>query len=264
MNKCVLLVVAVLSGPGGATLRTFDALTGDLIVERRLHKAELGRLFQPADLGSQLAFPTKTDSADVSNSDVYVLSDGHVLRSVDSLTGEIKWQWSAEDQGYVIVHARIFGGIANGRANRSLVIYSKIVPTPDAIYLVGLAKSVASYTLHISIIAPSTGTLITSGDIPSSIRDGLTDFLVLSDSSSARITWLEQGTLKSITLCPELKGKPLAVQSTSFKAIKDVGLRDKGYFVAIKSDDTARVMKISGDGKNIKGISEFPDSVSIV
>lgn len=113
------------------------------------------------------------------------------------------------------------------------------------------------------MISPSTGALITNGAIPSSIQNGLTDFLVISDTLSARVVWLEQGTLKSITLTPELQEKSLYIKSTSFKAIQNVGLMDKGYFVALRGDGTSRVMKISNDGKNIKGIAEFADSVSI-
>lgn len=97
--KYVSIVVAVLSGPGGATLRTFDALTGGLVIEKRLHEPALGKLFEPADLGSQIAFPSKADGP--SKDDAYILTDGHALRSIDCLTGQLKWQWLSEDQGYV-------------------------------------------------------------------------------------------------------------------------------------------------------------------
>lgn len=148
-------------------------------------------------------------------------------------------------------------------AYRSLVVHSKAIPTPDAIYLVGLSKNIASYSLHITVISPSTGELIGTGAVPSTILNGLTDFLVLSESasSSARVVWLEEGTLKSVNLTPELKEKPVSVKSASFKALRDVGLREQGHFVALKDDGTARVMKLSDDGKNIKGISEFAESV---
>lgn len=39
--------VAVLSGPGGATLRTFDALHGHLTVEKQLHALQLAILSRP-------------------------------------------------------------------------------------------------------------------------------------------------------------------------------------------------------------------------
>ena len=41
------VVVAAVSGTGGATLRLLDVTTGELLVERRLHKPEAGRLFEP-------------------------------------------------------------------------------------------------------------------------------------------------------------------------------------------------------------------------
>lgn len=81
---------------GGATLRTLNVLTGDLIVEKRLHKPELGKLFEPADLGSHIVFPF------ASSNDAVVLSEGYVLRGIDVATGQEKWKWAAEDQGYVV------------------------------------------------------------------------------------------------------------------------------------------------------------------
>jgi hypothetical protein len=88
-----LSVVVSLSGPGGATLRSFDALTGQLLVERRLRTPELAN---PSDLGTDLAFVH--DSSDI-HSDVFVLTNGHTVLRLDGLSGKTKWSWTSPDQG---------------------------------------------------------------------------------------------------------------------------------------------------------------------
>lgn len=85
------LVVVALSGPGGSTFRSFDALSGDLIAEIRLHHPEAGLLFEPPDVGTSIVF------VGGSLSDAYVLTNGHVLRRIDTLKGEVKWEWRSVD-----------------------------------------------------------------------------------------------------------------------------------------------------------------------
>lgn len=80
--------VAAVSGVGGATLRTFDVVTGDLLSELRLHSADTGRLLEPDTTGLSLAFDSATDSQ------LYVLSNGKSVRRVDADTGLIRWSWS--------------------------------------------------------------------------------------------------------------------------------------------------------------------------
>ncbi|EDR05958.1 uncharacterized protein LACBIDRAFT_302146 [Laccaria bicolor S238N-H82] len=51
--------VAVLSSPGGATLRTYNALHGHLIAEKQLHAPQLPVLSEPRYLGKLVAFKVK-------------------------------------------------------------------------------------------------------------------------------------------------------------------------------------------------------------
>lgn len=82
-----------MSGSGGATLHLLDVTAGDLLVEKRLHNSESGRLFEPETLGTALAFdPTGQDH------DVFVLSNGYILRRVDGKNGEVEWGWTAPDE----------------------------------------------------------------------------------------------------------------------------------------------------------------------
>ncbi|KAI0069755.1 hypothetical protein K474DRAFT_1713951 [Panus rudis PR-1116 ss-1] len=126
--------------------------------------------------------------------------------------------------------------------SRSLVIYSDVVATPDAIYLLGLAKSFASYTLHVSTLVPTTGELVHETSVSSSITGGPEDLVVLSRPSAYRpvVAWLEQGRIHSLALSPELHSskaiKPTVNKGSTYLRLQDVGLRDEGLFVGIKED----------------------------
>ncbi|KAH9886661.1 DUF1620-domain-containing protein [Cubamyces lactineus] len=233
-------VVAALSGLGGAYLRLFDTLSGDLLLESRLHSPEVGRLFEPEALGAAVAF-----GAGEQAKDVYVLTDGHVLRCIDRHTGDVKWGWSAPDQ-------------------TSLVIYSKIVATPSTVYLLGLAKSFSSYTLHVTSISPATGELVASSAIPSSVTTGFSDVVVLRDLRAPELdphlVWLEEKVLKSFQLTPGLKAKPAVNKGVAYKSVHDVGVSEYGQLVAVKEDGSGRVIRLSSEG--LKVIWEYSDSDS--
>ncbi|KII83787.1 hypothetical protein PLICRDRAFT_147866 [Plicaturopsis crispa FD-325 SS-3] len=232
-------VVAALSGPGGATLRTFDSLTGDLLLEQRLHSIESGLLMEPADLGTAVAFATEGSSTFI-----FVLTNGHTLRKVDAVTGELKWSWSASD-------------------DISLVVHSKIVVTSSAIYLIGLAKSLKSYTLHATALSTSTGEVLSSANVPSSIDNGLTDFITVSRGDHADIVWIEKDTVRFIPLLPELKTKATYyLKAASYKQIIDLGLAGHGQFVAIKADGSSRVVGLDSEGTALSVLWDFPDSVT--
>ena len=48
----------------------------------------------------------------------------------------------------------------------------------------------------------------------------------------------------------------------TYKKITDVGLSDKGFFVATKKDGNSRVMTLDSAGSGMKGIWDFDNSVS--
>ncbi|KAL1943370.1 hypothetical protein VTO73DRAFT_4445 [Trametes versicolor] len=233
-------VVAALSGVGGANLRLFDAIEGDLLLETQLHSPEAGRLFEPETLGTAISFGSGEQAGDV-----FVLTDGHILRSIDRRTGDVKWGWSAPDQ-------------------TSLVVYSKILVTPSAIYLLGLANSFASYTLHISTLSPTTGELIASGNVPSSVTTGFTDVVVVRDHRTSEvephIVWLEDKVIKYYTLTPSLKVKPAVIKGATYRSLRDVGVSAYGQFVAVQEDGSGRVIRLNSEG--LKVIWDFADSAT--
>lgn len=145
----------------------------------------------------------------------------------------------------------------------SLVAYSKIVATPTTVYLVGLAKSFASYTIHITALSATTGELLGTGHIPSSVANGMTDFFELRDVQNdqvpTRVVWIEGSSVRYFSLTPELKEKPMGLKGPVFKSIHDVGLLEHGQFVALKEDDTALVIRAVPEG--FRQIWEFAESV---
>ena len=146
---------------------------------------------------------------------------------------------------------------------RSLVIYSKIVATPSTVYLLGLAKSFSSYTLHVTSLSPVTGELVASSAIPSSVTTGFSDVVVLRDlrvpELDAHLVWLEDKILKSFQLTPGLKDKPAVNKGVSYKSVHDVGVSEYGQLVAVKDDGSGRVIRLSSEG--LKVIWEYTDSV---
>lgn len=144
------------------------------------------------------------------------------------------------------------------------MIHTKLVLSPSALYLVGIAKSTETYTFHVTSLVPETGELITSANIPSSIKEPMSDFFVLSNgiSNNNRVVWLEEGSLKHVSLVPELNSKPVYVKHAEFEQLIDVGLLEHGHAVALKKGGVARIVKLIDNG--IKTVYEFENSVGSV
>lgn len=146
----------------------------------------------------------------------------------------------------------------------SLVIYSKLVIASDTVYAIGLAKSVSSYTIHVTSLSAETGQVISSVNVPSSIANFVADVVTLSRTASAspRIAWLEQHTIRSVLLTPKLNEKPSSASKAEYAQLLDVGISGHGQLVAIRQDGSARVMKLVDKSPGIQAVWEFRDSVS--
>lgn len=150
----------------------------------------------------------------------------------------------------------------------SLTMYSKLVATADAVYVVGVSKSFASFTLHITSLNPSTGAVLSTRPVSSSITEPLSELLVLSSSHpdsqgklrNSHVVWLEQGILKYVLLTSKLDGKTKSLKGLSIRKIVDAGLSDNGHFVAITVAGVNKVVMMEGD--NVKDVLEFEGVVS--
>ncbi|KAF9075476.1 DUF1620-domain-containing protein [Rhodocollybia butyracea] len=194
-------VVASLSGTGGATLRTFNMLSGEPLIEKRLHEPETGLLIQPNNLGTFIAFGNKSH-------EIYTLTNGRIVNCFHN--GEILWTWRAQDHS-------------------SQILYSTIQTTDDAVYVVGLASSFASYVLHVVALSPLTGEVLASASVPSTISNGLDEFLVLSDM----VVWIEKSSIKSFALSPSLSGRSRTLPAASYEKLVNIGLGSHGMFIAV-------------------------------
>jgi hypothetical protein len=92
-EKRAHIVIAALSGPGGAILRLFDTASGALLLEKHLHAPTAGRLEAP-DRGAAVAF---VDVDGHARPDLLVLTNGHELRRLTG-DGALVWAWTASDQ----------------------------------------------------------------------------------------------------------------------------------------------------------------------
>ena len=101
--------------------------------------------------------------------------------------------------------------------------------------------------------------------IPSHIHNGLTDFLVLSDETSEDpfVVWIEHGPsqLRFASLTPELKGQEKTLRGATFKSVINVGLNERGYFVALRGDGSGMVLRLDRASKGIRDVWEFSESV---
>ncbi|KAF8577387.1 DUF1620-domain-containing protein [Ramaria rubella] len=229
--------VATLSGPGGAHLRSYDAINGHLVFDSRLHKPDTGRLLEPVSIGQDLAFSVDRTS------DLFALTNANTVRRVNGLTGETNWEWTSEDRS-------------------SSVLYCKIVTAELTTYIVGFTKSFNAYTLRVVALNSSTGLVLSSADIPSNVN-GPFDFVALTSSRTPQpmIAWLEDGYIRTASLNTELKIKPKILRDDIYKELKDVGIADAGIVVALKRDGTSHVLRVVQE-TNVKKVWEFANSAA--
>ena len=126
-----------------------------------------------------------------------------------------------------------------------------------------MAKSFASYTLHVSTLSPSTGQVIISANILSNIVDPLTHFAVLTrpNTTQPQALWIEQETLRFVGLTPTLKEKGRQLKGTGYTRIRDIGLSDQGHAVISRKEGSSFVLKFD-EVNSAKSAWEFVDSVS--
>ena len=146
----------------------------------------------------------------------------------------------------------------------SLVVNTKLALNADALYVIGIAKSVASYTLYVNTLSLSTGQAIASAHLPSNIVDPLAHFAILTPSNATQpqVLWIEQETLRSIELTPTLGGKGKILQGTGYTKILDVGLNDHGHAVISRKEGSNFVLRF--EVNLAKSVWEFVDSVSFL
>ncbi len=105
--------------------------------------------------------------------------------------------------------------------------------------------------------------MVASTNIPLSVAVVPSGVLTLSSDAASlfpRFVWLEAGTIRSMALAPGLTEKPTSVTGPAYTRIVDIGLHNKGHFVALTENGSGRILKLDVD--KLKVIWEFTDSVS--
>ncbi|KAG6836912.1 hypothetical protein H0H93_001278 [Arthromyces matolae] len=214
------LDVATLSGPGGANFRLFDAITGTLQLERRLHAQEYGRNANPLHLGSHVTFGT--------DGEVYLLSNGLVAQRLDTATGIAQWTWTSQDH---------------------LSIATDLVTTSTALFVVAFTRSTTALSLHVTALDPQTGSVISTRKVPSDVKEHRNYVVLRSfpENLAPHVVWIENGNLRYFKLTTELDTEVhtlFSKDSAGYARIVDVGLSPSGSAVAVAIDGSAVVLRL--------------------
>ncbi|KAG0275120.1 hypothetical protein BGZ95_009165 [Linnemannia exigua] len=168
------------------------ALTGTKDFHVRLLDAKTGQPhwdFTPSGEGSsefgQAVTTTKEDGH------LIVLNEGAHVRKLNSKSGIQIWHWKAQ-AGSPTTYFSVLE--ANGFAG-----------SEDVIYVLGLQRGIAAYSLEVVALESATGKYIKTFNIKSKI-DTITDVLTLGGGTPHKagyVAWLEQDYLKVLTLGTE-------------------------------------------------------------
>ncbi len=241
-----------------------EASNGTPLWERPLHDSSSMHLSDPLTAGVDVVF-VESGSA----TDILVLSNSMDVRRLHGDTGAVKWQWKASDEGYVTSDgSRASSSIAGILLHRSLNMHIQLAVSGSRIYVVSFSKSFSSYTLHITILDSVSGRQLSSNHVPSTLKAGLEDIVVLSPSSlssSPHLLWVESGgTIKGLDLPPDgVVTKPLTVKGArGISRIIDIGQSHNGYVLAEGDDRTILVLKFDAPGTVLSLL--IPDLVLLI
>lgn len=147
----------------------------------------------------------------------------------------------------------------------STTIFTKIVRSSTALYVIGLTKSFRSYTLTVVSLNPENGEVIETANIPSDLSD-LDNYHVLLGTTRGptSLVWLEGESIKTVALTVDLSQikKATSTKYGPYDRVLDLGVEESGYLTAIKKDGEVVVYKIDRDGLGMNKIISFDTSVS--
>lgn len=206
--------------------------------------------------------------------DVFVLSNGHTIRRLQGATGDVLWGWTSPDVGCVFLHLTV-----HNPANqdiRSSVFLTNLVRTSNGLYALGISKNLKSLSIHVISLDPTTGAVLHSADIPSSIKSQEDFFPVKFGipvqgpplAQVAAVAWLESGSIKQVLLTPSLENKHLhkaiSTKYGPFAKIQDLGIAERGYVTGILEGKVgaAQVYRLEHTGLGLNKVGEFDTSVS--
>jgi hypothetical protein len=145
----------------------------------------------------------------------------------------------------------------------SLTLYYSLLPTPSAIYALGLSKSLASLTLHVSALDPATGNPLASVEVPSALQSVADVLSLFTAGGEPVLVWLEAGGVRTLALDAELRNKPAAAKAAgkNLQRLVDVRLAKHGMFVAVQSDGAGALLRLDAKA-TLEQVTVFAESVS--
>lgn len=147
----------------------------------------------------------------------------------------------------------------------STTVFTKIVRSITALYVIGVTKSFRSYTFTVVSLDPANGEVIETVNIPSDLAD-LDNYRVLLGPSRGPTTlvWLEGELVKTVTLTADLSQikKATSTKYGPYNRVLDLGVEELGYLAAIKKNGEADVYRIDRDGLGMKKVVSLVSSVS--
>ncbi|EPQ30682.1 uncharacterized protein PFL1_01583 [Pseudozyma flocculosa PF-1] len=252
-----------ISGAGGANVRLYHGLTGHVIWEASQHHVRDGILPEAGSPGVDAVFlpsnhSTKTDG------DVLTLANGRTVRRLDGRFGKEAWRWDLDDT----------------QATKKL---ARLVATPDKVYAIAVSRSAisassAATVSKIVVYALSHGgQLLSTHEIQSNLPNGSADLLSLPwnprpnlppNPASARpyVAWRNADGTVRVAPLDAAAGKAAQPQvlhskrpaDSTFASITDVGLGDRGLFIAQRSDGMGEVLRVDARGK-LNSMWEFEE-----
>ncbi|KAF9920551.1 hypothetical protein FBU30_009610 [Linnemannia zychae] len=205
-------------------LRTLSAnvvsLTGTKDFHVRLLDAKTGQVqwdFSPVGESSSEFGQAVTSTREDGN--LIVLNQGAYVRKLNSKTGHQIWRWKAE--------------AGSATSYFSVLEASGFAGSEDVVYVLGLQRGIAAYSLEIVVLESETGKHIKTFNIKSKI-DTFTDVLTLGGGSPHKagyVAWLEQDYLKVLTLGTDkimISHSPAFEELQSPLTFADLGLSE-GY-----------------------------------
>ena len=147
----------------------------------------------------------------------------------------------------------------------STTVFTKIVRSSTALYVIGVTKSFRSYTLTVVSLNPGNGEVIETVNIPSDLAD-LDNYRVLLGPGRGPTTlvWLEGESVKTVTLTADLSQikKATSTKYGPYDRVLDLGVEELGYLAAIKKNGEADIYRIDRDGLGMKKVVSLDSSVS--
>ncbi|PKI83089.1 hypothetical protein MVES_003106 [Malassezia vespertilionis] len=200
---------------------------------------------------SHLAYPGVDVAGHVR--ETFVLTNGHDIHRIHS--GSYIWHWAPD-------------------ADLDRVQLSRLIVYNERVFAVGAYRRKSVWEPRIYVLSMQ-GELLNVHDVPDEVPGGASNILALPFTKKAHIpaefhargggphiAWLGKDqrvrTLQVDALAPKDTLQKTKARASHFSRLEDVGLGDRGFFVAVRNDAKAEVLHVDEQG-NMRSAHEFEE-----